>query len=141
MPKVSKKFFKGNEILFLGYSGKNEPFCKEIVHAMSNNGFKVYPVNSNKDRKFSSKVYSSLSELPSVPENVYIMMNKENTAKAVAGLKGKGVKRILFQNKKIADNSVLDQCREMGMEVATACPMMMFGKGIHRLHGFLAGVR
>jgi predicted CoA-binding protein len=141
MPKISRNFFKGKEILFLGYSGRNESFCKMILQAMSNNGFKVYPVNSNHDRRFDSKVYSSLSELPSVPENVYIMMNSDNTAKAVADLKGKGVKRILFQNKKVINDSLLEQCRQMGIETAVACPMMMFGKGIHRFHGFLAGVR
>jgi predicted CoA-binding protein len=141
MPKASRKYFQGNEILFLGYSGKNEPFCKEIVQAMSNNGFKVYPVNSNKDRKFDCKVYNELSELPSIPENVYILMNKDNIAKAVGSLKGKGIKRILFQNKRVVDNSLLEQCREMEIETAVACPMMMFGKGIHRFHGFLAGVK
>jgi len=141
MSKVSRNFFKGKESLFLGYSGKNEAYSKEIIKSMSNHGFKVYPVNSNKDRKFDLKVYNDLSELPSIPENVYILMSKENASKAVASLKGKGVKRILFHNRNVADNSILEQCRETGIETAIACPLMMFGKGIHRIHGFLPGVR
>ncbi|NLD99075.1 MAG: CoA-binding protein [Fibrobacter sp.] len=141
MPKVSRNFFQGKEILFLGYSGKNESFCKMILEAMSNNGFKVYPVNNNQSRKFDNKVYNNISELPSIPENVYIMMNIDNTVKAIADLKNKGVKRILFQNKKVVNESLLEQCRQMGIDTAIACPMMMFGKGLHRFHGFLAGVR
>ncbi|MGE5682894.1 MAG: hypothetical protein ACM34K_18660, partial [Bacillota bacterium] len=60
---------------------------------------------------------------------------------AVKQLKDFGIKRILFHNSKTVSQETLEECRQAGIETAIGCPMMIFGKGLHRFHGFLSGVK
>lgn len=141
MKKISKDFFKGNEILFLGYSSKDKAFCSSVMNAFVKNGFKVYPMNSKTKDGFDVKVYQDFAELPKVPDTAYVLLNSSNARNMIKPLKENGVKRILFQNGKTAELDILEQCRQLGIETAVGCPMMLFGSGLHRLHGFFAGVK
>jgi predicted CoA-binding protein len=141
MEKISKDFFKGNEILFVGYSSRNKAFCNSIMNAFVKNGFKVYPMNTRTKDGFDVKVYQSFEELPKVPETAYVLLNGVNAINSIKPLKENGVKRILFQNEKIAEKAVVEQCNELGIRTAAGCPMMLFGSGLHRLHGFFSGVK
>lgn len=141
MPKLNKDFFTDNEVIFVGYSSKKPQFSSGIYKAFVNNGIKVYPFNTNSKGAFSIKVYNSLDEMPKIPTCAYVLLNKDNTDKAVKLLAKNGVKRILFQNKKTVSPDTLKECAKQGIETAVACPMMILGSGIHKLHGFLAGVR
>lgn len=141
MTKLNKEFFDGNEVVFVGYSGRNQTFSKMVYQAFSNNGIKVYPLNSKENGNYDVKVYKSIEELPKIPKTAYVLLNKENTRKVIRELAGKGIKKVLFQNSKNADKSVLEECAKLGIEAIVACPMMRFGSGIHRIHAFFAGVR
>lgn len=141
MEKINKNFFKGNDILFVGYSSKDKMFCNSVMNAFVKNGFKVYPMNSRTKEGFDIKVYQTFEELPEVPETAYVLLKSENARKVIKPLKDNGVKRILFQNNKIADKEILDQCSQLGIEAAIGCPMMLFGSGLHRIHAFFAGVK
>lgn len=141
MAKLSKDFFTDNEVLFVGYSLKNNAFSKGVYDAFAKNGIKVYPLNKNAEGSHEVKVYKSLTDLPKVPRCAYILLNRDNTGNMVKLLAENGVTRILFQNKKNGDTDILTQCKDLGMDTAVACPMMVLGSGIHRLHGFFAGVR
>lgn len=141
MGKISKEFFKDNEILFLGYSSKNKAFCSSIMNAFARNGFSVYPMNTRTKDGFDVKVYQKFEELPKVPQTAYVLLKNENARNMIKPLKENGVQRILFQNSAIADQAVLEQCNQLGIETAIGCPMMLFGSGLHRVHGFFAGVK
>lgn len=141
MEKISKDFLKGNEILFVGYSSKNKAFCGTVMNAMVKNGFKVYPMNSRTKDGFDVKIYQSFSELPKIPDTAYMLLKSDNARNMIKPLKENGVKRILFQNAKVADQDTLNLCKDMGIETAVGCPMMLFGSGLHRIHGFFAGVK
>lgn len=141
MAKFDKDFFIGNEVLFMGYSSKNQEFCRRIYKAFSDNGIKVYPVNSKENASYDIKVYKNIGELPNVPKTAYVLLSRGNAQKVIKELSDKGIKRILFQNKNVADQSVLDECGKLGIETIVACPMMKFGKGLHKVHAFFAGVR
>lgn len=52
-----------------------------------------------------------------------------------------GIKRVLFHSRKDVDPDQLEACAKAGMETAVACPLMLLGKGFHKFHAFLAGVR
>ncbi|HWQ31032.1 MAG TPA: CoA-binding protein, partial [Negativicutes bacterium] len=129
------------EILFVGYSSKDKMFSNGVLNAFVKNGFKVYPMNSRTKEGFDVKVYQTFEELPKVPETAYVLLKSENARKVIKPLKDNGVKRILFQNNKVADKEILDQCSQMGIEAAIGCPMMLFGSGLHRVHAFFAGVK
>lgn len=141
MTKINKSFFDGQEVLFVGFSEKEKVFCEMVYKAFSDNGIKVYPMNNRKDASFDRKVYAEFTELPSVPETAYVLLNRENTKKTVTELADRGVRKIMFQGKKNVDPETLDKCKELGIEAVIACPMMIFGKGFHKIHAFFAGVR
>lgn len=141
MPKLNKDFFIGNEVLFVGYSSKNQTFSKSIYGAFADNGIKVYPYSTRTDGKYDVKVYHNLDEIEKIPATAFVLLNREHARDAVQMLSKKGVKRILFQGKKVVDLETLAACKDLGIEAVVACPMMIFGKGLHRLHAFFAGVR
>ncbi len=141
MTRVNQSFFDGQEVLFVGFSEKQKMFCEMVYKAFSDNGIKVYPVNQRKDASFDRKVYTELAELQAVPKTAYVLLNKENTKRAVPELAQNGVKKILFQSKANVDPETLSKCQQLGMEAIVACPMMIFGKGLHKIHAFFAGVK
>jgi acyl-CoA synthetase (NDP forming) len=140
MDKLTRDFFTGNEVLFVGYSSRQKGFCTMVARAFARNGIAVYPVNTKSKGPFPIKVYSSLKEIPKLPETAYVLTNKENTRQAVQDLKAGGIKRILFHSKKSVDPQTLEECRSAGIETAVACPLMFLGSFLHRIHGFFAGV-
>jgi len=141
MGKLSRDFFTGNEVLFVGYSSRNAAFSKQVYQAFMRGGIKVYPLNNKAGGSYDVKVYRCISELPKIPECAYVLLNTENARNAVRELAGSGVKRILFQNKKSVDEGILNECKKAGIETVVACPMMVLGSGLHKLHAFFAGVR
>ncbi len=141
MGKLRNEFFTDKEIIFMGYSSRNPQFSGSIYKAMTNAGYKVYPVNPKLDGKYDIKVYNSLSELPKIPTTAYVLTSNKNAGEAVKQLKNSGVKKILFHIGKTADKALIDECAAAGIETAVACPMMIFGSGLHKLHAFFAGVK
>ncbi len=142
MSMLNKEFFNDSEVLFVGYSGgRNQPFSKMIYQAFTSNGIKVYPINPKLEGNYDVKVYRSIAQLPKIPTTAYVLLKKENARKAIYELAENGIKKIQFQNKRNVDEAILQACSELGIETLIACPMMRFGTGLHRLHGFFAGVR
>lgn len=141
MKNLSKEFFTEKEVIFMGYSSRTPQFSNMIYKAFTDAGIKVYPINPRKDGKFDVNVYSNISELPKTPKIAYILLNNENARKAVEQLKGTGVEKILFHRGKTADQQLLNDCAAAGIETAVACPLMLFGSGLHKLHAFFAGVK
>lgn len=141
MIKLNKSFFDGQEVLFVGYSEKQKDFCDMVFKAFTDNGIRVYPLNKRKGASFDRKVYTEFTELPAIPATAYVLTNKENTKSMVQELADKGIKKILFQGKNNVDPETLEKCRGLGIETVVACPMMVFGRGFHKIHAFFAGVR
>lgn len=140
MAVFTRDFFKNDEVLIIGYSSKTKSFCRRVAKGISNAGITIYALNHNKSDNFDMKVFQSISELPKIPQTAYVILNPENTAKAVKGLKNSGIKNIMFQPGTVTSETK-EECVSMGMEVIEACPLMVFGKGIHRIHGFFAGLK
>jgi acyl-CoA synthetase (NDP forming) len=141
MVKLNKSFFNEKDVLFVGYSSRNGAYSKEIFKSFTNNQMKVYPLNTKADASYDVKVYKSLEELPVVPKNAFVLLNKENAAKAVPALIKKGVKKILFRSLQMVDQATLAECEKAGVETAYGCPMMIYGTGFHKIHAFFAGVK
>ncbi|HWT74994.1 MAG TPA: CoA-binding protein [Mobilitalea sp.] len=141
MVKLHSGFLTDKDILFVGYSSRNIGYSRELLKAFTNNRIKVYPYNTKENAKFDIKVYQNLSELPVMPKTAFILLNKDNTSKAVKELIGKGFKKILFHSQKTVDPAALAECDKAGIETAYGCPMMIFGTGFHKFHAFIAGVK
>jgi acyl-CoA synthetase (NDP forming) len=141
MTKFSREFFQGGKVLFAGYSEKSGLFCSGIYKALSQNGFIVYPLNNKPGGNYDVKVFTLLSELPEIPENAYILTNKDNTKNIIGQLAKAGVKRILFQSRMNVYPETLKECEKLGLQTSIACPMMVYGSGFHKFHAFFAGIR
>jgi predicted CoA-binding protein len=141
MAKLSKDYFTDKEVLIVGYPLKNDPDMKMILKAFQRNSIKVYALNSKAEGDADIKLYKSFAELPKVPECAYIYLAKEDITAWIGAIAASGVKRVLFHSKRDVDQSQVEECKKAGLETAIACPMMLLGKGIHRFHAMLAGVR
>ena len=138
MAKLYKNFFKDQDILFVGYSSRNNTYSKEIYQTLVNNQKKVYPYNKKADATYDIKVYHSLEDLPKMPKSAFVLLNKDNAAKAAKELISKGISRILFRT---ADQATLLECEKAGVEAVVGCPLMIYGTGMHKFHAFFAGVK
>lgn len=141
MIKFSKDFINENEILFVGYSSRNKAYSNSLLQAFTNAGIKVYPYNTKDNASYDTKVYKKLDELPSMPTIAFVLLNKDNTAKVVKQLIDKGVKKILFFSKGTVDPATLTECDKAGIVTSIGCPLMLYGKGLHKVHAFFAGVK
>lgn len=138
--KLDKGFFLADEILFIGYSRTHEGFSRRVYDAFRQSGAEVYAVNPHGGPD-GVPVFRSLDEVPAKPRFAYVLTGKGATAGIVDQLAARGVRRILFNSKMSVDQATLERCATLGLETAVACPLMAFGGGFHKLHGFFAGVK
>lgn len=137
--KVPASFLKSEELLFIGYSRKNAAYCKSVREAFESCGTRVFPVNPNRG-DFDVPVFAHLDEVSAKPELAYVLTSRARNDGLPAQLAARGVKRVLFNSKLSADAALIAECERLGMRTAVACPLMSLGKGMHRFHGWLAGV-
>jgi predicted CoA-binding protein len=138
--RVSRSFVSAREVLFIGYSKRQAGFCGNVKKAFEGAGTKVYPVNPN-GGPAGVDAFKSLDAVPARPELAYVVTGRPNTAGIVDQLAARGVKRVLFQSRMSVDEATLARCVALGLDAAVGCPLMALGRGFHRFHGFLSGVR
>lgn len=138
LPK--EEFFLNNEVLFIGYSSKQSGFSHMVYKGFVKAGINVVALNRTKSDNYTIPVYNDISQISKVPETAYILLSKENTEKAFHSIKDRGIKKILFQDKETVSESVLAECKKLGIEATVMCPLVMVGKGFHRIHRFFAGL-
>lgn len=140
MAKLTKEYFSDGEVLILGYPLKDDPSMKMILPAFLRNNIKVYAMNENATGDLDIKIYKSFSELPKVPKCAYIYLEKNEITPYISKMKENGVQRVLFHSKQDVEPADVAASKAAGLETAIACPMMLLGKGLHKLHKLLAGV-
>jgi hypothetical protein len=140
MEKLNKDFFKSKEVLFIGDFDKYLMFSEMAVKAFTESNIAVYPVHKS-ENKYSFKVYKDFSELPKMPDSAYTILDTEDNKNILEQLQKKGIKKLLFHSKRIFDQEIENKCKELGIETAYSCPLMLYGKGLHRFHGFLSGIK
>lgn len=140
MKKLTKDYF-GDSVLLIGYSSNEKSFSRMVCQEMEKNGIEVHAVNGVSEGPFDRKVYRKLNEIPDLPDTACVLIGKANVLEAVRELESVGVKRILVQSKGYVDHDLEEFCEAKGLELTTGCAFMAIGKGLHRFHGFLAGVK
>lgn len=138
--RIEGSFFSADSVIFVGYSSRNIGFCKMVREAFERSGTRVFPVNPSGSVAGES-VFTSIESLSGKADFAVVLTKKERNRAVAQELAKAGVKRVAFANSLCADRGVLDTCAELALEAVVACPMMALGGGLHRLHGFLAGVR
>jgi hypothetical protein len=140
MKKIDKNFIVDNQILFLGVAKKYKMFCNSVYKAFAKNSIKVFPVKID-ESGCNFETFNSINEIKKMPKSAYSILDTPDNKKIIKELKNKGVTKILFHSKNIIDDELISQCGNLGLEVYVSCPLMLYGKGIHRFHGFLSGVK
>ena len=114
---------------------------KVVLKAYLDNGIRVLAMNAQATGDADVKLYQSFEALPHIPKTAYIFLDKPDIDAWIEPMANHGIRRVLFHSKKDVDPAQLGACQKAGLETAVACPLMLLGGGIHRLHAFLAGVR
>jgi hypothetical protein len=138
---ASKALFAEGEVLYAGFSKRNEAYSMGIRDAFEKAGIRVHAYNPKAVPGFSITVHRSLDELARIPKAAIVATKAIHSAGLVEELHARGVSRLLFVSKSATTPAILERCEALGMTVAVACPLMLFGSGLHRFHGRLAGVR
>jgi predicted CoA-binding protein len=137
--KVPKAFFDAKDVLYIGYSERSIGYSEMVRKALEEAGKTVYPVNP-KGTWGDVTVYKTIESIPAKPWFALVLTDKKNTKNVVESLIKNNIKRVLFGSSQSVDQDILDQCKAHKIQTAIACPLMAYGKGMHRFHGWLAGV-
>ena len=137
--KVPVSFFDAKNVVFVGYSSRHAAYCSEIRKAFEARGAFVHPVNPGAG-PYDVEAYASVADVPGSPELAVVITNKARNAQVLEALAVKGVRRVIFGSRVSADDSILERCSSLGMEGVVVCPLQALGSGLHRFHGWLAGV-
>ena len=140
MVKFSSSFFD-KEILFIGFNEKEKWFCMQVYQSLTKKGLTVHPVTGERKDTFAIPMFGSIDEAPKTPRCAYVITDIGETARMIEPLHGRGIRKILFNSKNVADEAILKKCESLGIETSMGCPLMAYGGGFHRFHGFIAGVK
>lgn len=138
MNKTIDAFLERKEIAVAGASPKKGNWGQALVKELRKKGYDVFPVNPKYEQIEGIKCYPSVTELPGNVENLILAVNPERAMEIIEQSSGTGIKRI-WLNQGIGDGAYsavgLELLKKKKMEfVYGFCPMMFFGKGMHKFH-------
>jgi predicted CoA-binding protein len=131
-------FIEGKEIAIAGASPKKGNWGLTLMKELKSKGYKVYPVNPKFAEIEDFQCYESVKELPVTVENLILAVNPQRAIEIIGHCSESGIKRV-WLNQGIGDGAYSDSAvqllKEKKMEyVYGFCPMMFFGKGLHKFH-------
>lgn len=107
----------------IGATHKTDKFGYKIYKHLKNHGYEVYPVNPNIDSIDGDKCYSSLTDLPVVPNVVDFVVPEKVGLAAVDECKVLGIPTVWLQPG--ADKpAVVKKATEVGLNVIEDCVLV-----------------
>ncbi len=95
---VAKEFLHKNNIFaVVGVSKNPKKYGNKIYKELKFGGYRVYPINPLVEEIDGDKCYSSISELPKMPDVVNIVVPPDIAKKVVKEAIGLGIKKIWLQ--------------------------------------------
>lgn len=141
MKKVIDEFLEQKHIAIAGVSRNKNKWGNNLMRELKKKNIRIYPVNPYADELEGEKCYHTLSKLPFEAESLIIATKPKDTEKLVKQIPGSGIKRVWMQKGGGAGSasiSAIEYCIENNIPyVYGFCPMMFFGKGVHRFHFWL----
>jgi len=136
----SKSFFTPGPLAFVGWSSKKLAYCESIRSTLESQGFTLFSVNNSPTSGFGPEVSRDLASMPADLVQAFILPGGDPALEAVEDLARRGFRRVLIRSRKLSESAVA-KARELGLDAVTGCPLMVYGRGMHRFHGLLAGLR
>lgn len=141
MNKLNLSYFDNEEVVLVGLSSNKKSYSQMVYKSMIEQGVTVYPVNNRKDATFGINVFESIIEVPRTATIACVLTRKEHNEGMVEQIITMGIKKILIRSKSQLSEKDIEAINREKIEVTIGCPNMVLGKGLHRFHGYLAGVK
>jgi predicted CoA-binding protein len=138
MNKTIDKFLEKREIAIAGVSPKKGNWGQMLMKELKKNNYTAFPINPKHDEVEGISCLNSVTDLPESVENLILAVNPERAREIILQCKNTGIKRV-WLNQGVGDGAysaeAIDLLKEMKLEyVYGFCPMMFFGKGMHKMH-------
>jgi len=138
MKKTIDAFLSEKEIAIAGVSPKKGNWGQYLMLELKKQGYTVYAINPTYDEVEGVPCLNSVKELPSSVQNIVLAVNPERAVSIIAESKNTGIKRV-WLNQGVGEGAfskeAVDLLKDLKMEyVYGFCPMMFFGKGMHKFH-------
>jgi predicted CoA-binding protein len=111
-----EKFLAADTFAVAGASSRPHKYGNKVFRALLASGRATYPLNPAQDEIEGHRAYSSIAELPLVPEALSIVTPPEVTRKIVADAIAAGVKYIWMQPG-AEDEQAIKSARAAGINV------------------------
>lgn len=138
MNKTIDAFLEKREIAIAGVSPKKGNWGQVLLKELKKNNYTVYPINPTHDEVEGVKCLKTVADLPKTVENLILAVNPERAREIINQCENTGIKRV-WLNQGVGDGAysaeAVDLLKNKKMEyVYGFCPMMFFGKGLHKMH-------
>lgn len=138
MKNIIDKFLENNQLAIAGVSPNADNFGRSIMKELMKMDYHVIPVNPKYEEVEGVKTVAAPGDLPADIENLIIMTSPDVTSEIAKACIGTGIKRVWI-HRGVGKGSYSEEAHRMlkdnGIEVVYGfCPMMFFGKGMHRFH-------
>lgn len=111
-----KNFFTSQSFAVVGATNRTDKWGYKVFKRLQNIGKPVFPVHPIVAEIDGMKAYKSLSELPSVPEAVNIIVSPSVTEKIVTECKSLGIKKVWMQPG-AESKTAIEYCKANGIDV------------------------
>lgn len=107
----------------LGATPREEKFGYKLYKRLKNRGYEVYPIHPKADTIDGDKCYRTLSDLPTIPHVVDVVVPEEVGIRAMAECKSLGISTVWLQPG--ADTpAVIEAAKQNGLEIITDCVLV-----------------
>lgn len=134
-----KDIFTNSRVLLIGFSVRQNTFSREVYNSLEDEAITVVPYNP-KSADYGVKVYNNYSDIDNIPEVAVVLLNKDNLSKEVDKILSSGVKRVIVNSKSHLTLEVINKFKNSDVELDILCPLLIVGRGFHRIHKFFAGL-
>ncbi len=114
-------------IAIIGASNNPSKFGNKAVRAYKDMGYKVFPVNPERDEIEGLKCFPSIMDIPERVDLATIYLPPERSYHILESIARKDVKQVFF-NPGSADESVLVRAKSLGLEPIEGCSIVAIGK-------------
>lgn len=141
MKKTIQDFLDHKKVAIAGASPKKDNFGLFLMKELEKRGYQVFPVNPGYDDIEGKTCFPSVKDLPAGVENLILAVPPDLGEKIAEQTEGTGIKRawmVKGVGKGAYSEKAFNTFSENQIDVVFGfCPMMFYGKGMHKFHLWL----
>ena len=133
-------FLEPKELAIAGVSRNPKKFGRSVYEHLKENGYRLYPVNPNADTIDGEFCYTSIDDLPSSVDRIFIVTPPGKTTESVKQSLDKGIQNIWIQQRSDTPEA-LELMADQDVNLIYNKCIFMFAdpiKGAHGFHRFLS---